>query len=146
MVQNPPAIQEMQVFSLWKIPCNGNGSPLQDTCLGDPMDGGAWWAEVFGVSVELDTTEWLSNDSELFVHEATERMLYPVFLGYLSISIVLIYFGIEFGIEHYVFISILSTVWYVGSCILAFLHNPCLNRGTLLLYFLQWLIPELLHN
>ena len=28
----------------------GNGSPLQYSCLENPMDGGAWWAEVCGVS------------------------------------------------------------------------------------------------
>ena len=28
----------------------GNSSPLQYSCLGNPMDGGAWWAAVHGVS------------------------------------------------------------------------------------------------
>ena len=27
----------------------GNGTPLQYSCLENPMDGGAWWAEVHGV-------------------------------------------------------------------------------------------------
>ena len=27
-----------------------NGSPLQDSCLANPMDGGAWWAAVHGVA------------------------------------------------------------------------------------------------
>ena len=27
----------------------GNGTPLQYCCLGNPMDGGAWWATVHGV-------------------------------------------------------------------------------------------------
>ena len=27
----------------------GNGNPLQYSCLGNPMDGGAWWAAVHGV-------------------------------------------------------------------------------------------------
>ena len=27
----------------------GNGSPLQYSCLGNLMDGGAWWATVHGV-------------------------------------------------------------------------------------------------
>ena len=26
----------------------GNGNPLQDSCLGNPMDGGAWQATVLG--------------------------------------------------------------------------------------------------
>ena len=28
----------------------GNGTPLQYSCLGNPMDGGAWWAAVHGVA------------------------------------------------------------------------------------------------
>ena len=28
----------------------GNGSPLQHSCLENPMDGGAWWAAVHGVA------------------------------------------------------------------------------------------------
>ena len=28
----------------------GNGNPLQYSCLGNPMDGGAWWARVHGVA------------------------------------------------------------------------------------------------
>ena len=28
----------------------GNGTPLQYSCLGNPMDGGAWWAAVQGVA------------------------------------------------------------------------------------------------
>ena len=28
----------------------GNGNPLQYSCLENPMDGGAWWATVYGVT------------------------------------------------------------------------------------------------
>ena len=28
----------------------GNGNPLQYSCLENPMDGGAWWAAVHGVA------------------------------------------------------------------------------------------------
>ena len=34
----------------------GNGTPLQDPCLENPMDGGAWWAAVRGVT-KSNTTE-----------------------------------------------------------------------------------------
>ena len=27
----------------------GNGNPLQRSCLENPMDAGAWWAAVYGV-------------------------------------------------------------------------------------------------
>ena len=28
----------------------GNGNPLQSSCLKNPRDGGAWWAAVYGVA------------------------------------------------------------------------------------------------
>ena len=36
----------------------GNGTPLQYSCLENPMGGGAWWAAVPGVAKSLT---WLSN-------------------------------------------------------------------------------------
>ena len=35
---------------LGRSPGEGNGNPLQYSCLENPMDGGAWWATVHGVS------------------------------------------------------------------------------------------------
>ena len=34
----------------------GNGNPLQCSCLENPRDGGAWWTAVYGVA-ESDATE-----------------------------------------------------------------------------------------
>ena len=33
-----------------RSPGEGNGNPLQDSCLGNPMDRGAWWTAVHGVA------------------------------------------------------------------------------------------------
>ena len=33
-----------------RSPEEGNGYPLQDSCLENPMDGGAWWTTVHGVA------------------------------------------------------------------------------------------------
>ena len=33
-----------------RSPGKGNGNPLQYSCLGNPMDRGAWWATVHGVA------------------------------------------------------------------------------------------------
>ena len=45
---------------LGRSPGEGNGNPLQNSCLENPMDGGAWWATVWGRK-ELDTTELLRS-------------------------------------------------------------------------------------
>ena len=37
-----------------RSPGEGNGNPLQYSCLGNPMDRGAWWATVHGVTKELN--------------------------------------------------------------------------------------------
>ena len=33
----------------WCSPGGGNGNPLQYSCLGEPIDRGAWWATVHGI-------------------------------------------------------------------------------------------------
>ena len=39
-----------------RSPGGGSGTPLQYSCLGNPMDKGDWWATVYGVTKESDTT------------------------------------------------------------------------------------------
>ena len=41
----------------------GNGNPLQYSCLGNRKDRGAWWATVHRVVKESDTTEQLNNNN-----------------------------------------------------------------------------------
>ena len=36
------------------FPGEGNGNPLQYSCLGNPVDGGAWQPTVHGVTKEVD--------------------------------------------------------------------------------------------
>ena len=40
-----------------RSPGEGNGNPLEYSCLGNLMDRGAWWPTVHGVIKELDTTK-----------------------------------------------------------------------------------------
>ena len=41
----------------------GNGNPLQCSCLENPRDGGAWWAAVYGVAVSRKQLKPLSSSS-----------------------------------------------------------------------------------
>ena len=38
----------------------GNGNPLQCSCLENPRDGAAWWAAVYGVTQSRTRLQWLS--------------------------------------------------------------------------------------
>ena len=41
----------------------GNGNPLQCSCLENPKDRGAWWIDVYGVAQSQTWLKWLSNSS-----------------------------------------------------------------------------------
>ena len=40
----------------------GNGNPLQCSCLENPRDGGAWWAAVYGVTQSRTRLKRLSSN------------------------------------------------------------------------------------
>ena len=48
------------ISGLGRLPGEGNDNPLQYSCLGNPMDRGAWWATVHGFIKESDTAEQLN--------------------------------------------------------------------------------------
>ena len=55
------------------LPCSkgaGNGTPLQYSCLENPMDGGAWWAAVHGV---VKSQTQLSDFTFTFYFHALEK-------------------------------------------------------------------------
>ena len=56
----------------------GNGNPLQYPCLENPMDGGAWWAAVHGVTNSQTrlsdftfTLDFHALEKELASHSST---------------------------------------------------------------------------
>ena len=53
MVRNRLLNDYCNLSPLWRLTFNcgeGNGTPLQYSCLENPTDGGAWWAAVHGVT------------------------------------------------------------------------------------------------
>ena len=58
MVGNPPANagDVGSISESRRCPGKRNGNPLEYSCLGNPMDRGAWWAVVRGVAKGPDST------------------------------------------------------------------------------------------
>ena len=58
VVKNPPAnVGDVGLIpGLGRSSAEGNGNPLQYSCLENLMDRGTWWAIVCGVAKELDMT------------------------------------------------------------------------------------------
>ena len=61
----------------------GNGKPLQCSCLENPRDGGAWWAAVYGVAQSRTRLKWLSSSSGLI---QTTKETYSVVLNNTALS------------------------------------------------------------
>ena len=58
VVKNPPANAGAvgSISGSGRSPGEGNGNPLQYSCLGNPMDRGAWQATVHGITKESNMT------------------------------------------------------------------------------------------
>ena len=50
----------------------GNGNPLQCSCLENPRDGGVWWAAVYGVAQSRTRLKWFSSSSSSSLSEDLE--------------------------------------------------------------------------
>ena len=55
----------------------GNGNPLQCSCLENPRDGWAWWAAVCGVAQSWTRLKWLSSRS--FLHSLGKALTFVCF-------------------------------------------------------------------
>ena len=70
----------------------GNGSPLQCSCLENPRDGGAWWAAVYGVAQSRTQLKRLSSSRNNFEFHIIESGVILELKGaahYLSKSFIL---------------------------------------------------------
>ena len=72
----------------------GNGNPLQYSCLENPRDRGAWWAAVCGVAQSQTQLKWLSSSS------SSSKLTLDLFIGLHCVDLFL------FG--HFGFCSLLS--------------------------------------
>ena len=68
----------------------GNGNPLQCSCLENPRDGGAWWAAVYGVAQSRTRLKRLSSSSSSSRFTSGEALLLLFWLPESLISSVVI--------------------------------------------------------
>ena len=79
MVKNYPAnagnIRDTNMIpGSGRLPEGGRGNPLQDSCLGNTMDKGAWGTRVHGVAKSLTRLKWLSMQPCTIIHEFSDRV------------------------------------------------------------------------
>ena len=75
VAKNPPATagDVGSISGSGRSPGEGNGSPLQHSCLGNAMDRGAWWATVHGAAKEVETNE-KQHSSASYMHLAARQI------------------------------------------------------------------------
>ena len=89
-------------FSLSRIG-QGNGNPLQCSCLENPRDGGAWWAAIYGVAQSRTRLKRLSSSSSrecsnfILLHKAVRFSQYHLLkrLSFLHCIFVLPFFSVN---------------------------------------------------
>ena len=89
VVKNLPAKQQMQLIpGLGRSPGKGNDSPLHYSCLGNPMNRGAWWATVHDQRVRRDLVTKNSYNNKVHV---SLGFLIPVFKNFSQFLVFLIF-------------------------------------------------------
>ena len=89
----------------------GNGNPLQCSCLENPRDGGAWWAAIYGVTQSRTQLKCLSSSS------GSMALLFLVFWEtstLFSTVTILVYISIN-NVKGFSFLHILPNICYLWS-------------------------------
>ena len=63
-----------------RVPGEGNGNPLQYSCLGNSMDRGALWAIVHRVAKESDTTKYIHTHTHTHTHTQVQYIILSSFV------------------------------------------------------------------
>ena len=125
-------------------PGEGNGNPLQYSCLENPMDGGAWWATVHRVAkswTRLSNITSLHIDNDLFSHLLSSLLFTFSFVFLSSLTNIKDFFHfflyICFSLNGSV-LAILWTVILVHHCII-------LSQGLILTCIWYLLVQKVFH-
>ena len=113
-MEEPGGLQSDFIFTFhFSLSCTGegNGNPLQCSCLENPWDGKAWWAAVYGVAQSRTRLKRLSSSSSS--NNYTEHLFIFLLAIYMSSFVIYIvksspHFLFVFGIS---FISSLNILY-----------------------------------
>ena len=86
----------------------GNGNPLQCSCLENPRDSRAWWAAIYGVAQSQTRLKWLSSSSSSSIPLYICTTIFLIHLsvdGYLGCFLVLAIYCKQHCYEHRVCVS-----------------------------------------
>ena len=86
----------------------GNGNPLQCSCLENPRDGGAWWAAIYRVTQSRTRLKWLSSRNRLWGRVCIART------SVYSLLLLFYYY-------YYFYFTILYWFCHTSTCI----HHGC---------------------
>ena len=86
----------------------GNGNPLQCSCLENPRDGGVWWATIYGVAQGWTQQKRLSSSSSSRAEPGTEG----VYIQMLMV-IMLCYYAMPM-LTHFSCVWLFATPWTVA--------------------------------
>ena len=111
----------------------GNGNPLQCSCLENPRDGGAWWAAIYGVTQSRTRQKWLSSSSSIpqcnYKNKKEKEVKIEAFFSPL------------FQIECNYYMTDMEAQWYLG---LSLLQSSCskIHNMQLSSYGLKIAVPS----
>ena len=124
-IPSPPLTLFIIMFSKAHLIGEGNGNPLQCSCLENPRDGGAWWAAVYGVA---QSRTWLkrcssSSKAHLTSHSSMSGTRWVLIPSWLSGSLRIFLYSSSVYSYHFLISS-------ASGRSLLFLHVscPCLHE------------------
>jgi len=75
----------------WVLYIEGNGNPLQCSCLENPRDRGACWAAIYGVAQSWTRLKQLSSSSSSSIHKKSTKVIYLRCLVFVISSYILMF-------------------------------------------------------
>ena len=77
----------------------GNGNPLQCSCLENPRDGGAWWAAVYGVAQSRTRLKRLSSSSSSMARKYGEIKMNAKYFYFHFLALPIFYYCLSIFIS-----------------------------------------------